>query len=119
MIWKQRLNSLSDKKFVQRYKLSKATFQGLADKIKPYVAVDLNDPQACKSSGSGIDTELCLSMTLRYLCGGHALEIIDLHGVGKSSFYYMLWLTISAINKVLSLPRIAMKNPEGLEQLRP
>ena len=75
------------------------------------------DPYARKSSSSSIDTELCLSMTLRWLCGGNVLDIIDLHGVAKASFYNRQWLTISAINIVLSLPRVPANNLKGLQKL--
>ncbi len=117
MVWKKRLNSLSEKEFVMRYKISKATFKDLADKIRPYVGVHTMDRFARSSAGSAITTELCLSLTLRWLCDGHVLDIIDLHGVGKSSFYHRLWLTISAINVVLSLPGLPLKNQEELRKL--
>lgn len=37
-----------------------------------------------------ISTELSLSMTLRYLAGGHVYDIIDLHGVAYPTFYEKL-----------------------------
>lgn len=117
MVWKKRLQSLSEAEFVARYKLSKATFQDLVEKLRPYVGVHTTDRFARSSSGSGVSTELCLSMTLRYLCGGHVLDIIDLHGVAKATFYHGLWITISAINVVLSLPGLPLKNEEGLRKL--
>ena len=88
MVWKKRLQSLSEVEFVARYKLSKATFQDLVEKLTSYVGVHTTDRFAHSSSGFGVSTQLCLSMTLRYLCGGRVLDIIDLHGVAKATFYH-------------------------------
>jgi len=53
---------------------------------------------ASSSSSSGVPTELCLSMTLRYLAGGTVYDIIDMHSVAVATFYSVLWKCIDAIN---------------------
>jgi hypothetical protein len=108
MVWKKRLQNLSEAEFVARYKLTKATFQDLLKKLNPYVGLHTTDRFARSSSGYGVSNELCLSMTFRYLCGGHVLDIIDLHSVAKATFFHRLWITISAITVVLSLPKLAL-----------
>lgn len=37
-----------------------------------------------------VSTDLCLSMTLRFLAGAHVLDILDLHGVAEATFYVKL-----------------------------
>ena len=37
-------------------------------------------------------------MALRYLAGGSALDIMYLHGVGRSTFYACLWPTLRALD---------------------
>ena len=65
----------------------------------------------------GITTELCLSMTLRYLAGGSFVDIIDMHGVGKNSFYKLLWATVEGINKAIKMDGIPMKNHTALAKI--
>ena len=103
MIWRRREDSLSDREFLRRYKVDKPTFRWLASKLRPYVGTSKNNSHATRSSGSGIPTELCLSMTLRYLAGGHVYDIVDMHGVSVAAFYKQLWITVAAINKTLPL----------------
>lgn len=48
-------------------------------------------------------------MTLRYVAGGHHVDIVDMHGVGFQTFYTVLWLTLTAINSTekMSVPWFA------------
>ncbi len=117
MIWRHRRNGLSDNEFMKRYKLSKSGFARLCHKLRPYVGTKRNNKHARNSSGSGITTEICLSMTLRYLSGGSFLDIIDMHGVGKSTFYRLLWATVEGINKVINMDGIPTKNHSALAKL--
>ena len=117
MIWRQREESLTDKEFVRRYKVDKGTFRWLATKLRPFVGTNERNAQAMRSSGSGIPTELCLSMTLRYLTGGHVYDIIDMHGVSSAHFYNQLWVCVEAINKVLALEKFEPHNVHCLRRL--
>jgi hypothetical protein len=114
MKWKDREAQLSDEGFMRRYKVSKAAFRELALKIRPLVGRKASNRWVVSSSGSGVPTELCLSMTLRYLAGGHVYDIIDLHGVGRSTFYKVLWSTMSAISQVLRLQGIPHQDMSAL-----
>ena len=100
MDWNKRLQDLSDRDFDKRYKVSKETFAELVAKLRPYVGTAIDHAFAKRSSGSGIPTELCLSMTMRWLCGGNVYDIVDLHRVHKSKFYHILWCTVAAINVI-------------------
>ena len=42
-----------------------------------------------------------MSIALRYLAGGSYLDIMYLHGVGRSAFYLHLWPTLAAIDAAL------------------
>ena len=89
----------------------------MCQKLRPYVGTIRQNKHARTYHGSGISTELCLSMTLMYLGGGHFLDIIDMHGVGKSAFYKLLWSTIEGINKVIKMDGIPIKNHSALAEL--
>jgi len=56
-------------------------------------------------------------MTLRYLAGGSFVDIIDMHGVGKNSFYKLLWATVEEINKAIKMDGIPMKNHTALAKI--
>ncbi len=60
MVWKKRLQNLSETEFVARYKLRKATLQDLVEELMPYVGDDTTDRFARSSSGFGVSTEPCL-----------------------------------------------------------
>lgn len=48
-----------------------------------------------------VSTELRLSMAIRWLCGGHHYDIIDIDGVAESTFDSYLWPTLIALDNVL------------------
>ena len=50
-----------------RYKVGKATFDEMVEKLRPIL--EPNRTRAVASSGSPVTTELQLSMTLRYMAG--------------------------------------------------
>lgn len=111
------MRDLSHQEFMKRYKLSKQQFTVLCGKLRHMVGTDLNHKKAIASSGCGVPTEICLSMTLRWLAGGSVFDIIDMHYVGKATFYKYLWMTISAINIVVPLPGLPCSDEERLEKL--
>ena len=97
MDWDTRRDSLTEPEFKRRYRLSKRAFARLSAKIKPLVA------KKTSRTPSPISADLKLSMTLRWLCGGHYLDIVDMHGVHSSTFFDALWDTCEAICKVEKL----------------
>ena len=89
----------------------------MCQKLRAYVGTIRKNKHARTYHGLGISTEICLSMTLKYLGGGHFLDIIDMHGVGKSTFYKLSWATIEGINKVIKMDGIPIKNHSALAEL--
>ena len=89
----------------------------MCQNLRLYVGTTRKNKHARIYHGSGISTELCLSMTLRYLGGGQFLDIIDMHGVGKSTFYKLLWATTEGINKVIKMDGIPIKTQSALAEL--
>ena len=86
--------------------MSKESF----DKLLEYVRQDLivNETMAnCR--GGPIIPEMCLYCTIRYLAGGSYLDICDVAGISKSSFYRVIWKTVTAINESHEL---AIKFPQ-------
>jgi len=62
MIWTHRRNGLCDIELMKRYKLSKAGFARLCQKLRPFVGTRRKNKHVWNDGG--IYTELCLSMTL-------------------------------------------------------
>ncbi len=86
----------------------------ICNKIRPFVGTKRKNKKARSSSGSGVPTELCLSMTLRYLASGAFVNIIDMHGVGSNTFYRVVWATVEAINKVIPMDGFPHKDLDRL-----
>jgi hypothetical protein len=81
MVWRQRLKQIrTESQFRLRYKISSGRFHEIADTIGHHVHA-CNARKAMASSGGLISAELRLSMALRYMDGGHYVDIADLHGV--------------------------------------
>jgi DDE superfamily endonuclease len=72
-----------------------------------------------KLRGGSIVPELCLYCTIRWLAGGSYLDITDVSGISKSSFYRVVWKTITAICKCQPLrPKFPKTNDEIGEAVR-
>lgn len=70
------------------------------DKLLCFLQEDLLVSETyAKKRGGSIVPELCLYCTLRYLAGGSYLDICDIAGISKASFYRVIWKTISIIAK--------------------
>ena len=68
-----------------------------------------------KPRGGAIIPEISLFVTLRWLAGGSHLDICDIAGISKASFYRVLWKTITATCKCEALDIVW---PETSKQLR-
>ena len=103
--FRQRLNFTD---FVKDMKPSRAAFDDVLSRVSPPAKqVAFRAARARKSTGGFVPYSLRLSMALRYMAGGSALDIMYLHGVGRSTFYACLWPTLRAIDAGLpafSLP---------------
>ena len=93
MIWIERVESLTEKEFKQRYRLTKDLFEKLVSKIKLFLT-----RRAKQKSGKTrpLKAEFQLSMTLRFLAGGAACDIQYIHTVGRLTFYKSVWRTVCA-----------------------
>ena len=86
--------------FKRRLRMSKSSF----DKLLSFIKEDLmvNETKANMRGGS-ILPEVCLFCTLRWLAGGSYLDICDITGISRGSFYRVLWKTIFAICRAKEL----------------
>lgn len=96
--------------FQIRLRMTKESFDKLLGHIKGDLLV--NETQA-NFRGGTITPELCLYCTIRWLAGGSYLDITDICGISKSSFYRVNWKTITAIVKCKALrPKFPSSNKE-------
>ena len=109
MDWDQRRDGLTDRQFKTRYRLGKKAFSTLVDKIRPKLAL----PR--RRGPRPMSAELLLSMALRWLAGGNYLDIADMHGVHRATFYGALWRTLQAINEVETLNFPSRDNARRVE----
>lgn len=70
-----------------------------------------------KYRGGTILPELCLYSTVRWLAGGSYLDITDICGISKASFYRVVWKTITAICKCEPLRPKFPKTPEEISSV--
>jgi hypothetical protein len=66
-VWNARLDLLTDWEFKKRYKVARAVFADMVQRLRPTLEPD--HEMARRSSGSPVTTELQLSMTLRFMAG--------------------------------------------------
>ena len=97
--------------FKIRLRMNKISFDKLLSYI--YDALLVNEILA-KPRGDPIIPELCLYCTLRWLAGGSYLDICDIAGISKSSFYRIVWKTIKII---VLCDALAMKWPETDQEI--
>lgn len=80
--------------FAIRLRMERDSFEKLLLMIKDDLVV--NEMMA-KPRGGAIIPEVCLFCTLRWLAGGSYLDITDIVGISKASFYRVVWKTIRAL----------------------
>lgn len=99
------MKNIDDFKFQRMFRLSRKAFYHLHELIKSEISPRF--PQhAINSSGSPISSVTKLAATLRFLAGGSYLDICALFGLDATNFFakhYVLWPTIDAIDRKLSL----------------
>ncbi|CAB9497043.1 expressed unknown protein [Seminavis robusta] len=98
--------------FARRLRMRRESF----DKLLSFLVDDLlvNETQATRRGGS-IIPELCLYCTLRYSAGGSYLDITDIAGISRSSFYRVLWKTITALCKC---PQLKIRFPRTQQEIK-
>lgn len=91
----------SDKEFQQYYRLPKAVFDALLERLRPRIERDAMKQE--NVSGEAFGPELMLAMTLRWLAGGMWQDIVWVFGrdncpaCSKSCFYKAAWRVIDAL----------------------
>jgi DDE superfamily endonuclease len=85
---------------LRRLRMRKDSFDKLVLLLQEDLVVN---EAAANKRGGAILPEICLYCTLRYLAGGSYLDITDIAGISQSSFYRVVWKTITAIVKCSDL----------------
>jgi len=117
MVWRQRMQQIgTESQFRLRYKISNGRFHEIADTIRPDVHAS-NARKAMASSGGLISAELRLSMALRYMAGGHYVDIADMHGVSTQEVHKFLKLVNRAISKHHTALHMSMPRPDDTKAL--
>ena len=101
----QVMNEMTEDEFQQHFRMPRELF----DELQAIIEADISkDPEmGRRSSGSGINAQTRLAVTLRFLAGGSHLDISALYGISLKNFfnvkYGVLWSTIDALDRHLPL----------------
>ena len=98
--------------FKRRLRMEKESFDILLGFVYQWLLVN---EQMADLRGGSIIPELCLYCTLRWLAGGSYLDITDIAGISRSSFYRVIWKTIVAI---VICEELAIKWPTTEEEIQ-
>lgn len=100
----QEMDNLPDELVRRMFRVDRATFALLEAEIESFIQRD--EVKAKASSGSAITTRTRLAVTLRWLAGGHYIDLCFAWGISKSAFYSdrgVLWPTIDALDNAFEL----------------
>jgi len=82
--------------------------------IRPAIVSSLKSrKKARRDLGGALAAELKLSVTLRYLAGGSYLDIYQMHGVSRTTFFETISVVCRAITDAYPL-QFPINDPEGL-----
>ena len=98
MDWRKRVESLTHHEFVERYRVDLQGFQEIVEKIRPFM------PKEAKHVTAQIPLEVHLSATLRWCAGGVYQDQVDIHGLGRSTFFAVLKQVLRAVDLAYTLP---------------
>ena len=96
MVWEDRVASLTADEFKRTYRMPKATFDFVLERIRRRITSKA-PKKARRDTHGPVPAELLLSMALRFLAGGSYLDIYQMHGVGKSTLYHAIPMVSHAI----------------------
>lgn len=94
MHWKRRLNSLTAWEFKRTYRQSTERFHSIVSDLKARQSKDWELNAMRGASKNAVSMELRWSMASRFLAGGSYLDIYQMHGVSRSTFFSLLWKTL-------------------------
>jgi DDE superfamily endonuclease len=96
----------------RRIRMEKDSF----DKLLSYIYDELIVKEVMANNRGGpIIPELCLYCTLRFLAGGSYLDICDIAGISASSFYRVIWKTITAL---ITCKELEIRFPRSSQDIR-
>jgi hypothetical protein len=75
--------------------MKRHVFWNLCSLLREQVEPEYDDPLLINR----IHHTICISIALRYLAGGQAMDIALVHGVSHSTVFESLWLVVDAINQ--------------------
>ena len=114
MVWQQRVRSLTPAEFKRTYRMTLKTFYAVLRNIRPAIMSSVKSrKKARRDLGGAVAAELKLSMTLRYLAGGSYLDIYQMHGVSRTTFFETIPVVCRAITDAYPL-HFPINDPEGL-----
>jgi hypothetical protein len=99
------------------YRMKRQIFWNLCSLLRLQLEPEYDDPLSINRIPNGrIDHTVCISIALRYLAGGQAMDIALEHGVSHSTVFESLWLVVDVINQQ---PELSINFPEcHVEQLQ-
>lgn len=83
----------NDRMFHRNLRMSLESFNKLLGLIRGDLEINTTMAALC---GGAIIPEVCLFCTLRWLAGGSYIDVHDLMGVSRASFFRVVWKTIKA-----------------------
>eukprot|EP00658_Telonema_sp_P-2_P031779 TRINITY_DN2370_c0_g1_i7.p1 TRINITY_DN2370_c0_g1~~TRINITY_DN2370_c0_g1_i7.p1 ORF type:complete len:322 (+),score=56.82 TRINITY_DN2370_c0_g1_i7:161-1126(+) len=114
--WQLRKGYLTERRFIQRYRMDKATFQDVCNRLREDIEGDQVASSNARGGGPPITSEIMLSATLRFLAGGAYQDIVDLHGIGESTLYDIMMRVYEAMRKHYPL-RFDLDNDKELARM--
>jgi hypothetical protein len=102
LVWDTFVENYKDRPLFRRHlRMSYDSFCRLLEQIKSNLVVP--DEKMAALRGGQIIPELHLYATIRYLAGGSYSDICLFCGISVPAFYCILWRTIHAINKAITI----------------
>lgn len=85
---------LTDSGFEQTIRMTRQSFVKLVDILRASLQVDMRMGEL---RGGGVQPEVAVYATIRYLSGGSSSDIMDNMGIARSTFYAVIQKTMKAI----------------------
>jgi hypothetical protein len=93
------------------HRMSPDDFDALLQLIHPAIEVDQKSARRATPNGGLIPLQR-LALTIQFLGGGKVQQLVDIFGVGVSTFYEIIWSTLRAINACKELAPVWDISPE-------
>jgi hypothetical protein len=106
-------DSLNDPSFERDIRMKRQSFIKLVNFIRDDVTV--THKEQAQRRGGDVSPEICLYLTIRYLSGGHYLDIVRFIGISVATFYYCLKKTMLAI---INCPHLQITFPTSEDECK-